>query len=603
MVRRWTAATERRHPTNLLVPRDPLIGREDELDALRRLVRRADVGLVTLTGAGGIGKTRLALQVAADLLDDFPDGVHVVSLAAIRNPELVASAIGQALGVNETGDQPLMASLRAFLHDRQLLLLLDNMEQVLESAPLVTSLLSSCPGLKVLATSRIVMHLSGEHEFPVPPLALPNLQQLPQVQALSQSASIALFVQRAQAIQRSFSLSAANASIIAEICVRLDGLPLTLELAAARLRVLSPADLLARLTNRLTILTGGPRDLPARQQTLRDTIDWSYDLLPSEAQRLFRRLAPFAGGFTFAAAETLVADPGNLAGTSSRRSTSIAALEGISSLIDNSLVQPVASVDNEPRFTMLETIREYAIERLEESGEAGAIRRRHARHYLELIETTEPAFFNREWPVWLRRLEQEHDNLRAALQSTLSGGETELALCLAGALVWFWYDRGHLSEGRRWLATVFAQAVTAPSVARAKALIGAGSLAHRQYDLDRAVEHLDEGLRLSRELGDDWSSALALINLGLVAHDQGDYARARELHEESLGLCRASGNAWGIGISLSNLGWAALFSGDLGGARSVTEEALVLRRQLGDTLGNGYKLRTRNGCQGIKDGH
>ncbi|HVB65434.1 MAG TPA: NB-ARC domain-containing protein, partial [Nitrolancea sp.] len=417
MVRRWTAATERRHPTNLTVPRDPLIGREGELDALRRLVRRADVGLVTLTGAGGIGKTRLALQAAADLLDDFPDGVHVVSLAAIRNPELVASAIGQALGVNETGDQPLMASLRALLHDRQLLLLLDNMEQVLESAPLVTSLLSSCPGLKVLATSRIVMHLSGEHEFPVPPLALPNLRELSNLQALSQSAAIALFVQRAQAIQRNFGLSAANAGIIAEICVRLDGLPLALELAAARLRVLTPADLLARLTNRLTILTGGPRDLPARQQTLRDTIDWSYDLLPSEEQRLFRRLAPFAGGFTFDAAKTLLRDPGDLADKSSR-TASTDALEGISSLIDNSLAQPVASVDNEPRFAMLETIREYAIERLEESGEAGAIRRRHARYYLELVETTEPAFFNKEWPIWLRRLEQEHDNLRAALQST-----------------------------------------------------------------------------------------------------------------------------------------------------------------------------------------
>ena len=271
-------------------------------------------------------------------------------------------------------------------------------------------------------------------------------------------------------------------------------------------------------------------------------------------------------------------------------SASLDILNGLTSLVDNSLLRPIASAGDEPRFTMLETIREYAVERLEESGEAPIIRERHARYYLDLIETAEPSFFGATRMILLPRLKVEHDNLRAALRSALSSGETVLALRLAGALAWFWYDHGHVSEGRRWLEAVLSTAEAAPPAAMVKALIGAGGLAHRQFDLHAATQQLEAGLRLSRVLGDDWSSALALINLGLVAHDQGDYERARLLHEESLGLCRAAGNIWGIGTSLSNLGWAALFAGDLERARAFAQEALAVRRELGDRLGIAYTL-------------
>jgi predicted ATPase/DNA-binding CsgD family transcriptional regulator len=593
MVHDRPLTTPQAHPTNLPVQRDPLIGREREVVAIQRLLLREDVGLVTLTGAGGTGKTRLALRVAADVLDAFPDGVFLVPLAPVRNPEPVVSAIAHALGVREAGDQPLLTSLRLSLRDKELLLLLDNVEQALESAPLLTDLLAACPGLTVLATSRARLRVSGEHEFPVSPLALPAPRRLPDLDALSRCAAVALFLRRARAARPDFALTGANAGAVAEICLRLDGLPLALELAAARMRLLSPTALLSRLSNRLQVLTGGALDLPARQQTLRDTIAWSYDLLTAEEQLLFRRLALFVGGFTLAAAEAVAAEAATPA-SESAESDDVAGgvLDGIASLVDKSLLQPTPSVDDEPRFAMLETIREFAVERLEASGEAEMLRRRHARHYLALVEAAEPAFFGGESAMWLSRLEEEHDNLRAALQGALARGETELALRLAGALAWFWYDHGHLSEGRRWLGAALAEAETAPLAVRAKALIGAGGLAHRQHDLLAALEHLEAGLHLSRELGDDWMSALALINLGLVAHDQGDYARARRLHDESLALCREAGNAWGVGTSLSNLAWAALFAGDLGRARAVAAEALALRRELGDTLGVAYTLYT-----------
>ena len=590
MVRDQPPATQDVDPTKLPVNRDPLIGREREVAALQRLLRRADVGLVTLTGAGGSGKTRLASDVAASLSEEFPDGVHVISLGPINNPEVVASTVADVLGVKEIGDQPLLASLRSYLRDKQLLLLLDNVEHLLEATPLLADLLVDCPGLTVLATSRVVLHISGEHEFPVAPLALPELHDLPDVDTLSRSAAVALFVQRAQAVRPDFTLTAENASVVAEICIRLDGLPLALELAAARLRVLAPRALLARLSNRLEILTGGPRNLPARQKTLRDTITWSHELLTTEEKQLFRRLAPFAGGFTLAAAEAVAGEQREAERTSTP-TTGVEILDGIASLVNQSLLQTVASVD-EPRFTMLETIREYAVEQLEASGETEAVRQRHARHYLELVEMVEPAFFGGTGTIGLTRLEDEHPNMRAALQATLAGDDPELGLRLAGALTWFWYDHGYLSEGRRWLDTALSGAGAAPSAARAKALIGAGALAHRQYDLHSANELLEAGLCLSRELDDGWHCALALINLGLVAHDQGDYSRALRLHEESLALYRVAENTWGVGMALSNIAWAALFAGDLPRARTVAEEALALRRQLDDTLGTAYTLYT-----------
>ena len=303
--------------TNLPVQRDPLIGRQEEIDALKRLLRREDVGLVTLTGRG-TGKTRLALQVSADLLDEFPDGVYLVSLGSIRDPDLVASTIARAFGIEEASDQPLLTSLEAYLRDKQLLLLLDNVEQVLASVSLVTDLLQNCPGLTVLVTSRIRMRLTGEHEFPVPPLALPDPNRPPNVHELSRSAAVTLFLRRARAVQPDFTLTCG----IAEICVRLDGLPLAIELAAARLKILSPPALLTRLDSRLNTLTGGPRNMPARQQTLRDTIAWSYDLLTSEERRVFRRVAPFVGGFTLEAAEFVTTEVETLEACPVRRPAS-----------------------------------------------------------------------------------------------------------------------------------------------------------------------------------------------------------------------------------------------------------------------------------------
>jgi predicted ATPase/DNA-binding CsgD family transcriptional regulator len=576
-------------PMNIGVQRDSLIGRDREILAIRQLLTRAGVGLVTLTGPGGTGKSRLAFQILSQSSDAFPDGVHVVSLAPISDPRLVLSAIGSVLGIKEAGEQSQLEILIAYLRDRRLLLLLDNIEQVLDAASLVTDLLATCPDLKVLATGRAAFNLTVEHEFPVPPLELPRLEHLPRLEELTAIPAVALFLRRARAIQPDFKLTEFNARAVAEICARLDGLPLAIELAAARLRLLSTEALLAQLSNRLETLSGGARDLPVRQRTLRDTISWSYELLTAADQRLFRRLAPFAGEFTLNAAERV-----SMAGPSEQNVGGAPAspLDRIARLVEINLLKRAGTSDPTPRFEMLETIREYAQAQLEASEEAADVRQRHALYYLDLVEQTEPMLFGGESADWIIRLERDHGNIRAALQWTYQQGEADLLLRMAGALAWFWYDHGHLNEGRHWVETALNATAGEPTPAQAKALLGLGGLAHRQFDLTSARSYLESGLQMCRELGDKRGSILALVNLGLVAHDQGNYAQATQFHDECLRLSQAAGDAWGIGMSLNNLAWTALFVGDYQQAREVGERALTLRRSIGDTLGMANTLYT-----------
>jgi predicted ATPase/class 3 adenylate cyclase len=577
-----------RRAHNLPVQPTPLIGREQVGAAVCALLRRAAVHLLTLTGPGGTGKTRLGLQVAADLLEDFESGVYFVPLAAIRDPALVASSIAQTLGIQEKAGQVLLDSLKEHLQDTQMLLVLDNFEQVVAAAPLVAELLAACPRLKCLVTSRVVLRLSGEHEFPVPPLDLPDPRHLPAVETLSQYAAVVLFIQRALAVKPDFRVDNANAPAVAEICVRLDGLPLAIELAAARLKLLPPQAILARLGRRLELLRGGARDVPDRHQTLRQAIAWSYDLLETGEQALFRRLAVFARGCTLEAAEAVcqavhdaAVDPGQ----------SLEVLDGVASLLDKSLLRQQEQASGEPRFRMLETIREYGLECLTASGDEPAVRRAHAAYYLALVEAAEPALTGPEQATWLERLEAEHDNLRAALHWAEVAGEARIGLRLAGALGQFWLMRGHLREGQERLARLLGLAEAAPrTAARAKALTRAGHLTDNLSDYAAAQAFFEESLAIRRELGDKGGIATALNDLGWVAFLRNDYTAARVRSEESLAIWRELGDKQGISTSLNNLGFVAYVQGEYTATYALFQESLALRRELGDKWGIAVAL-------------
>jgi predicted ATPase/class 3 adenylate cyclase len=573
---------------NLPAQPTPLIGREQVGAAACGRLRREAVCLLTLTGPGGTGKTRLGLQVAADLIEDFESGVSFVCFATISDPALVVSTIAQTLGVREKAGELLLESLKNHLQDRQMLLVLDNFEHVVTAASVVTQLLVACPRLKCLVTSRVVLHLRGEHEFPVPPLALPDPKHLPAVAALSQYAAVELFIQRALAVNPDFRVNNENAPAVAKICVRLDGLPLAIELAVARIKLLPPRAMLARLGHRLELLRGGARDLPDRHQTLRQAIAWSYNLLEASEQALFRRLGVFVEGCTLEAAGAVHHAVNGPVGGSEQ---SLDVLEGMASLVDKSLLQQEEQGNGEPQFRMLETIREYGMECLTTSGETQAIQRAHADYYLALVEVTEPELTGPEQTVWLDRLETEHDNLRAALRWAEESGETEIGLRLAGALCQFWLVRGHLSEGQEQLARLLTLVGTSiRTAAQAKALTGAGNLAHNLGDYAAARAFSEESLAIWREIGDKGGIAASLNHLGWAAWRQGDYAAARSLSEEGLAIWREIKDKQGIATSLNNLGWVAHHQGDYAVARTLHQESLALRRDLGDKWGIAFAL-------------
>jgi non-specific serine/threonine protein kinase len=529
------------------------------------------VPLLTLTGPGGVGKTRLALVIAADIAAHFADGVIWVDLTPLADRALVPTTVARAVGLVLTPGTPVPEAIAQHLQSRHMLLLLDNCEHVLvEIATLISTVLRSCPTVQVLATSRTPLRVQGEREFPTEPLPLPE-DALTDSETLGRNEAVRLFLERARAVDPTLPASAESLNDIADICRRLDGLPLAIELAAARVRTLSPAALRARLEPRLPLLTGGYRDAPARQHTLRDTIAWSYNLLTPDAQALFRQLSVFAGGCTLKAVQT-VSGIGE-----------VDALLALERLVEHNLLRRTAS-GSHPRFTMLETIREFGLERLVEAGEEDVIRRAHAIHYVAFAEQAGSELHGPDEGLWLDQLEADLPNLRSSLAWLEKQGDPQLALRLAGALAWFWIMRGHPGEGRTWLERALALPSAVPSVERAMALDAAGLLAWQQGDDAQAAALADACLALGQELNEPAAIAGAHRTLGLVAVRHGRDEEARRYHEEALAHFCALGDRFWVALSHLNLAYATARS-DRARRLALQQEALDLFRDLSNPWG------------------
>jgi predicted ATPase/DNA-binding SARP family transcriptional activator len=560
-------------PRRLPVAPTPIVGREREVAEVIALLERPAARLVTLTGAGGTGKTRLALEVAAKAQARFADGVFFAALAAIRDPTLIVPTIAAALELTEAPGQPLLESLKHHVRDRDVLLVVDNFEQVVEGAPYLAELLAAAPGLRLLVTSREPLRVSAESEYAVPPLGVPDLDQLGDLGSISRVESVELFVQRAQAADRRFRLNDDNATDVAAMCARLDGLPLAIEMAAARIRALPPRAILARLDERLRLLTGGARDLPPRQRTLRATIDWSHDLLGLPERALFARLAVFAGGWTLEAAESVCGDE-----------LGDQVVDVLGSLVEKSLVRREEPVEDEPRFGMLETLRAYALERLAATGEEPLLRRKHVTFFRDLGERAEPELFGPRQGTWLERMEREQDNLRAALTWSRTDPDARTnGLHLAGSLFPFWLARGQFTEGREWLSGLMGRpAEEQASSAHAKALVASGWFALIEGEVETAQALAGEALVLSRQLGETWCTAVCLNMLGTAARYGERHSEARALYEEALILSEEHELTWPAAVAVGNLGRQAFALRDYERAAGLLERSLDLHRQAGE---------------------
>jgi predicted ATPase/class 3 adenylate cyclase len=566
-------------PSNLPPQLTSFVGREEEIAEVERLLDHAR--LLTLTGPGGSGKSRLAVAVAADLLPRYRDGACFVDLAAVTDPALVPAAVANALGVPEAAGRPILEQVKDHLRHRELLGVVDNFEQVAEAGPLLEELLGAAPRLRAMVTSRVVLSLRGEQEYPVPPLRVPDPGRLPpDLPALGAVGAVRLFTERAAAASPRFALTEENAPAVAEITARLDGLPLAIELAATRVKVLTPAQILDRLTRRLALLTSGSRAVPERQRTLRAAIAWSHDLLDPVERRLFARLSVFSGGWTFEAAEA-VCDPGELG---------LDALDGLTSLVDKSLVRRVEGPGGLPRFSMLETIREFAAEQLAAGDELELLAERHARHFLAMAMAVEPHLTGEDQGAWLDRCDAEHANFRAALRWAVGAGQAGPAQAAAGALWGFWQQRGHLAEGRRWLEEVLAMpSGQAPTAARAKALTGAGGIAW-WIDQRAARGFYEEALDIERRLGDPARLAGALYNMAFAVGAEHDLEAAGRLLEESLELFRQAGDEPGTARVLTMQVVPDAMAGAWGRVAARLEEVRAIWRRLGNRLALAFEL-------------